>query len=113
MNNTPQNSMEERIIKEFNDFIVTWCSGDWRHLLDTDENDGERFRQKLREITTALAKERERVLGIIDRGLPPCQCGLDVLGNIYSNHNSGCEWSQKEYKVKVIKEFSATIKNKI
>ena len=37
--------------KDFNDFIVSWCSGDWRHLLDNDDNDGERFRKKLRYIS--------------------------------------------------------------
>ena len=49
----------EKIVEEFNQFIVTWCSGDWRHLLDTDDNDGERFRKKL----TTLTKEvREQTL---------------------------------------------------
>lgn len=42
--------------------------------------------------------------------LPPCSCGLDELSTIYSCHNSGCEWSKKDFIVKIIKREQKNIK---
>ena len=50
---------EFNLIDEFNKFIKKWCGNSYPHLIDTDENDGERFRSLLRE---ALQKERERII---------------------------------------------------
>lgn len=41
---------EENIIEEFNKFIEKWCGNSFPHLIDSDGNDGERFRDKLREL---------------------------------------------------------------
>lgn len=46
----------EKAIEEFNKFVEKWCKTNYPHLLDSDENDGERFRQNLR---TALKQARE------------------------------------------------------
>jgi len=39
-----------KLENEFNDFIKKWCNSHYAHLVDTDENDGERFREKLRNV---------------------------------------------------------------
>jgi len=39
-----QKKWEEKL----NKFIIDWC-GDFAHLLDTDENDGERLRETIRQ----------------------------------------------------------------
>lgn len=41
---------KEKIVKEFNEFIKKWTGNSFPHLIDTDENDGERFRERLREL---------------------------------------------------------------
>ena len=35
----------EEIQEKFNGFIKKWCGNYYPHLIDTDENDGEEFRQ--------------------------------------------------------------------
>ena len=42
---TKANDKEETFESEFNKFIMKWCGSNSAHLLDTDENDGERIRQ--------------------------------------------------------------------
>lgn len=42
--------MTDELEKEFNDFIKKWCGSNYPHLIDSDENDGERFREKLRNV---------------------------------------------------------------
>jgi len=48
----------EEIEAEFNKFIKNWCGNMKGHLLDSDANDGEKFRNKLRKIfAVSEAKE--------------------------------------------------------
>lgn len=42
------------LIEKFNAFIKKWCGDSYPHLIDSDENDGEDFRQS---ILTALQRE--------------------------------------------------------
>lgn len=35
------------MVKEFNDFIRKWCGENSAHLLDSDDNDGQKFRDRL------------------------------------------------------------------
>ena len=42
--------LKEEIINKFNNFIQKWCGSSYPHLIDTDENDGEEFRDDLRSI---------------------------------------------------------------
>ena len=35
----------DEIVEHFNLFIKKWCSDNYPYLIDTDENDGEKFRQ--------------------------------------------------------------------
>ena len=39
----------EKIEEQFNLFIEKWCEDSFMHLIDNDENDGESFRELLRE----------------------------------------------------------------
>lgn len=39
---------EPQIVIDFNRFIEMWCGDDYFYLIDSDENAGERFRDKLR-----------------------------------------------------------------
>lgn len=42
-------------IKQFNQFIQKWCGENAAHLLDNDENDGERMRGAIRrEVLSAV-----------------------------------------------------------
>lgn len=41
--------MIEKILERFNDFIKKWTGSHYPHLIDSDENDGEEFRQLLRK----------------------------------------------------------------
>ena len=38
-------STSEELIDEFNVFIKKWCGENASHLLDSDDNDGEKFRK--------------------------------------------------------------------
>jgi predicted metal-binding protein len=40
--------VKQELEKDFNIFIEKWCGTNYAHLIDTDENDGEIFREKLR-----------------------------------------------------------------
>jgi len=42
--------MNETNIEKFNAFIKKWCPEHYPHLIDTDENDGEEFRNLLRNL---------------------------------------------------------------
>lgn len=42
----------EEIQKKFNRFIEKWCGVNFPHLIDSDENDGEEFREELRTALT-------------------------------------------------------------
>ena len=40
---------EENVIKAFNFFIKVWLPNYYPHLIDNDENDGEKFRQLVKD----------------------------------------------------------------
>jgi len=54
---------KEGIVEKFNVFIKKWTGNNYQHLIDTDGNDGERFREELRSLTEAHNKEMEKMLG--------------------------------------------------
>jgi len=41
---------EIEIVNDFNEFIKKWTGSSCTHLIDSDENDGEEFREKLRKL---------------------------------------------------------------
>ena len=52
----------EEIQKKFNRFIEKWCGVNFPHLIDSDENDGEEFREELRTALTETDQQaREEV----------------------------------------------------
>lgn len=53
-NNTPVNTSA---VEEFNDFIRKYCGENSAHLLDSDENDGQRFRDKLSMVSDSTLRE--------------------------------------------------------
>ncbi len=55
---------EEEIIERFNLFIKKWCGSSFPHLIDSDENEGEEFRDFVRE---AISAYREKVKMAIER----------------------------------------------
>ena len=64
----------EEIQKKFNRFIEKWCGVNFPHLIDSDENDGEEFREELRTALTetdqqARASELELLAVHLDRQL--------------------------------------------
>jgi len=52
----PQDKAEEQLIEDFNEFIKKWCGNYYPHLIDSDDNDGEEFRDKIRA-TIRTARE--------------------------------------------------------
>ena len=57
--------LKEEIINKFNNFIQKWCGSSYPHLIDTDENDGEEFRDDLRSIISKgyiSKEEHEKIL---------------------------------------------------
>ena len=48
--------MKIKLIQEFNNFIKKWCGDHYPHLIDSDENEGEFFREKLRRLTAQNVK---------------------------------------------------------
>ena len=67
----------EEIVDEFNQFIEKWTGSSFAHLIDTDENDGERFRQRL---NTYATEQRTALLTEL----------LEYIGNlkgVYSAHD--------------------------
>ena len=53
---------EHEIVEEFNKFIKVWCKDSYPHLIDTDENDGEAFRIKLRDIVDREEKGKRGLI---------------------------------------------------
>lgn len=43
------------LTEQFNAFIKKWCHDNYPHLIDSDENDGERFRESIEQLEKALA----------------------------------------------------------
>ena len=54
---------EWKLIQEFDNFIKKWCGKSVPHLLDNDENDGERFRILL---TTTRKEAIEECVGVLE-----------------------------------------------
>ena len=51
--------MDDKIVDKFNEFIKNWCGDSYPHLIDSDDNDGEFFRNELKELQSQLAKAEE------------------------------------------------------
>lgn len=58
-------SEEKEIIRSFNIFIEKWCGNNYPHLIDTDDNDGEKFRMELNDILS----EKDKRIAELERGL--------------------------------------------
>jgi chromosome segregation ATPase len=58
----------EEIIEKFNEFIKKWCGDNAPHLLDSDENDGEEFREalSLKEQEIEILQKSKRDMHIED-----------------------------------------------
>ena len=53
---------DKEIIEEFNKFIKKWAGNSYPHLIDTDENDGENFRQLIQDSLIERFKEGRKQL---------------------------------------------------
>ena len=75
------NTKELEIVEYFNKFIKKWCGNNFPHLIDSDENDGEEFRDKLRDLHHQLQKareeERERIEAVFKEHVPPHAIDLE------------------------------------
>ncbi len=63
---TPESTPWE---EEFKAFIIKWCGESAPHLLDSDENDAERFRDSIR---TLLTTQREEIRAEFEN-CPQCE----------------------------------------
>lgn len=70
---------------EFNTFIRKWTEGNYQHLLDTDENDGSRFRKSMiKAISLAYQKglgERKSLTENLIKDINNLEIRLDSLNN--------------------------------
>ena len=53
---------EQDIIKAFNKFIEKWCGGNYPHLIDSDENDGQFMREKIEDSRNSVIDECIKVI---------------------------------------------------
>lgn len=49
----------EELLAEFDKFIKKWCPS-WKHLIDCDENDGQRYRERLEDTFERIKEEGRR-----------------------------------------------------
>jgi hypothetical protein len=95
----------EKWEEKLNKFIIDWC-GDFAHLLDTDENDGERLRETIRqEIRQAKIEMAEKINGII--GDSGTKCEFENERPKY-RATSGVIWNnaQRSLKFAILKAIS-------
>jgi hypothetical protein len=108
---------KENIIEEFDKFVKNWCGNMAGHLLDDDDNDGERFRDLIREQNiTDLSKddlyEIEKILDNYSAEIIKCQKDLcdhsirwDYIGKTENPMKDKIEAYQKSYeKIKSIRD---------
>ena len=108
---------KEDIIEEFDKFVKKWCGNKAGHLLDDDENDGERFRDLIREQNIIdLSKddlyEIEKILDNYSAEIIKCQKDLcdhsirwDYIGKTENPMKDKIEAYQKSYeKIKSIRD---------
>ena len=59
---------KEKIENIVNPFLKKWCGNMYGHLVDTDENDGQKLREDIDDLIKEACKEqREICAGIYDR----------------------------------------------
>ncbi len=83
MTNQPK-MKNENLIEIFNAFIKKWCGESYPHLIDSDENDGERFRELIRQKDSERAmtpKDRKIVEELVEgfekiKAIGGCMCGF-------------------------------------
>jgi len=51
----------EQLLIDFNEFIMKWCGNNRGHLIDSDDNDGEKFRDKIRKFALHESKDDNNV----------------------------------------------------
>jgi len=51
--------------EQFNEFIKKWCGSNYPHLIDTDENDGQRLRDYFEEHCLDNQKVKEAIHGSV------------------------------------------------
>jgi len=65
---TTETTLEEILDK----FMIKWCGENAKHLIDSDDNDGERLRAKIKSfVALAVQQERERIIEIVKTGKDP------------------------------------------
>ena len=80
---------DEEIIDAFNSFIEKWCGNSFAHLIDSDDNDGERFREKLRKHDSQVRKES------LAQGQRDADDLLDDMWGLICNVNGGIVENEK------------------
>lgn len=91
--------MQEDIIKEFNKFIKKWCGSYYPHLIDSDENDGEEFRQLiLSSISQAKEEGRKQGMEAYKKLENIADCYASVIARVYDGEK--IEVADKEEREK-------------
>jgi len=69
---------KEKLIFEVDIFLFKWCKENYPHLIDSDENDGERFRECIiRTIDLAIEEQAKQIyLGIKQKLLVNVEGGI-------------------------------------
>ena len=77
---------EETFESEFNKFIMKWCGSNSAHLLDTDENDGERIRQLHdKEIEKIIKESEEHFKLLLNQNIEELNVQINTLKHILDN----------------------------
>lgn len=98
---------KDELIEEFDKFISKWCGNLSAHLLDSDDNDGEEFRDKIRGLKMGkfkpvknTMKQKSYVVVAIEEDLKD----WDVLATCSEKHiKTTYDFCKKEYPNLTIK----------
>jgi hypothetical protein len=90
---TTTKNWEEELINDFNALIKKFAPNWYPHLIDSDENAGEAFRQKIKQ---TLIRQAEMIR---DEMLPDIKPFIKGIAYIYENNvNSGFNQCRTEIK---------------
>lgn len=67
-----------KIEEDFNLFIKKWCGNNYPHLIDSDENDGEIFRDKLRNLMGNCNTSLVNALLFMEWGYKACEKSMNI-----------------------------------
>jgi len=90
---------EKVIADRFYVFLKKWCPS-WKHLIDTDENDGEEFRQFLK----SKLQEQENL--IKQQLIEKIEAEIEKIDNMDGRETTGKAWSKRSLNgvINIIKE---------